>query len=346
MGQPAPADLEPQARPSGSLGDRGHGLVAAAPLLLAGIAIAEGVAIAARLGTGPHVVVELALIHVLALATVAVLCILARSSGADTTHLLLALIAGAAIGPVGILGAAALGLGSRRPAGPSPLIQQWYDRIALSITVPDEERLCEDVSVGRALDLGAPLPASFPAAMSAGTLADRQTILGHIARNFHPAYLETLKIALASPEPVIRVQAAAVAAHVAPRVRRLFEDRAGAAARGATDPLVALALLDDLEALLGSGLLDEAERQRGAALAARLGDTVLAGLERGPLVLPFATDVAHAAALDTRLERLLIGRGRFCELRTHRTALRLRARHPRARLRRLAARHPTVEAAQ
>ena len=32
-------------------------------------------------------------------------------------------------------------------------------------------------------------------------------------RHFHPAYLDTLKLALESPEPVLRVQAAAVAAH-------------------------------------------------------------------------------------------------------------------------------------
>jgi hypothetical protein len=182
--------------------------------------------------------------------------------------------------------------------------------------------------------------------MTSGSLADRQAILGHIARHFHPAYLRTLKIALASQEPLIRVQAAAVAAHIAPKVRDHFLRCAAEAGLEPADPLRALSLLGDLETLIESGLLDETDRLNAQGLAERLGGTVVAGLDRGPLWLPYATDVALAAELDAHLERLLMARRRFADLRAHRTAQRLRLRHPRTRLRRLTVHHRLPEAAE
>jgi hypothetical protein len=245
-----------------------------------------------------------------------------------------------------MLGTAILALGGRRAAPPSPLITQWYARIALSTTVAPEERLCDDVSVGRTLDLDARPPVSYPDAMTSGSLADRQAILGHIARHFHPAYLATLKFALASREPLIRVQAAAVAAQIAPKVRDHFHYCAAEAELSPAHPLRALAVLGNLEALIESGLLDETDRLTAETLVERLGDTVLAGLGRGPFALPFATDVALAAELDAHLERLLMARRRFADLRTHRTAQRLRLRYPHSRLQRLGVHNRLPEAAE
>lgn len=315
------------------------------PLSLAAIAMTEAAALAAHLAVGGATATSLIAIHLLTLAVIGLLVAHLRRSGHDVAYPMLALITGAAVGPVGILGAGVLALREGRSRTPSHLVTDWYERIALSTTVAPEERLCEDVNVGRTLDLGAPLPTSYSDAMTAGPLAERQAILGHIARHFHPAYLPALKIALASPEPAIRVQAAAVAAHISPKVRRVLHDAAAAAARIPATPIEALAVLDDLETLVGSGLLDETERQRATALAARLGDSVLAALAGGPLALPFATDVAAAASLDARLEHLLVARHRFADLRAHRTARRLRLSHPRARLKRLAVRRDRPEAA-
>lgn len=318
----------------------------AEPLLIAALALGEGAALWQRLAAGGRSLLDLAGIHLFTLAALSGLILIARRYRRDTTYALLALMGGIAMGPVGLLGAAFVALARRRAAPPSPLIAQWYDRIALSTTVPSAERLYDDVSVGRTLDLDARPPVSYPDAMSFGSLAERQAILGHIARHFHPAYLATLKIALASPEPLIRVQAAAVAAHIAPKAREHFLHRAAEAGRGPADPLRALALLGDLEDLARSGLLDETERMGSERLAGELGDRVAAGLDRGLLRLSYQTDVAMAAELDAHLERLLIARGRFADLRAHRTAKRLSRRHPRARLRRLAVPTRVPEAAE
>lgn len=331
--------------PGGSAARAHHSSTWLAPACLIAMALGETAALTARIAAGGNATPSLLVIHLLSMALLAGLIIALSRSGRDSTHAILALIAGAATGPVGIMGAAVLALGEHRSRAPSRLVTAWYERIALSTTVAPEERLCEDVNVGRTIDLGAPLPASYADAMITGPLGDRQAILGHIARHFHPAYLPTLKIALASPEAVLRVQAAAVAAHISPKVRRSFAGAADAAARAPTDPLTALGLLDDLETLADCGLLDESERQRAEALATRLGDTVLAALGRGTLPLPHASDVAEAARLEVRLERLLIARRRFADLRAHRTARRLRLSHPTARHRRLAVRDKPAEVA-
>jgi hypothetical protein len=146
-----------------------------------------------------------------------------------------------------------------------------------------------------------------------------------------------LKIALASPEPTIRVQAAAVASHIGPHMRRTLHDCINAASRAPSDPLEALALLDDLASLLDSGLLDATERQTSEALCRRLAETVIGSLAGGPLITASAGHPARGMRLQERLERLLIERCLFARLRAQRTAVRLRERHPNARFRRLKA---------
>ena len=304
-------------------------------MLLIALAFGELTALAVRLAVGGHSVLDLAAIHGLAVTASGGLVYLARRAGRDTTYPVIGFISGVPLGPFGMLGAALLMLADRRSPHPSPLITDWYDRIALSTNVPADVRLCDDVEVGRTLDLTAGAPISFPDAMMIGPLAERQAILGHIARHFHPHYLATLKIALASEEPLIRVQAAAVAAHIAPSVRDCVRGCARLAAARPADPLAALGLLGDVEALIAGGLLDQTDRLDAQRLARDLGDRVLAGLARGPLGPPYATDVALAAALEAHLEELLIARKCFGALRAHRKARRLRARHPGARLKRL-----------
>jgi hypothetical protein len=179
--------------------------------------------------------------------------------------------------------------------------------------------------------------------MLSGALDERQAILGHIARHFDPAYLSTLKIALASPEPVIRVQAAAVASHIGPPMRRLLHNRIEMASRAPADPRQALALLDDLMSLVDSGLLDATERRQAEALAHRLGDTVVDSLSRRPRVIDPSGDGPLEMRLMARLEQLLIERRKFADLRGQRTAIRLQRRHPTARLRKLTVSTPASE---
>jgi hypothetical protein len=315
------------------------------PFLLL-IAILEATGIAALIA-GDGDLAAYALLRLAALASLVVLFVLTRRSGGDTTRILLALLATAVAGPVGTLGAVFVGSARQRAETRSALVQGWYDRIAMATATDPDVRLCDDVGVGRTLNLAASLPPSYPTVMASGPLAERQTILGHIARSFDPAYLPTLRIALDSPEPVLRVQAAAVAAHIAPELRRALTGLLAAAAEPGSHGMgPALDLLAGLDLLVTSGLLDETERKQASAAAARLGDAVVVGLDARPLAaLAHAGDVAALAVRQSTLERLLIERRRFAELRTLRGARRIGVRHPTARLRRIGAQRPRAEAA-
>ncbi|MGE3917668.1 MAG: hypothetical protein AB7F78_18400, partial [Hyphomicrobiaceae bacterium] len=315
------------------------------PWLLVAMAIAEAGIIMTLARQSVPSLAGLVLVHILTLLSIAALLAATQRRGSDTTYLLLALIAGAATGPLGPLGAGLLWLAAAKQGQrPSPLIAQWYERIAASTAVAPEERLCADVRIGRALQLDGPSPASYPAIMLTGSLGERQTVLGRIARHFHPEYLETLRIALASPEPVLRVQAAAVAAHIGPRARAYFDERA--AAPRPNDMEGALADLDEMEAMLASGLLDEAQRLRGAMRSRQLGDTIVAGLAHGPPRRAAIGEPARLAMLEERLERLLFERRRLAELRSLRQARKLGARFPSARFRKLRVRPALAEAAE
>ncbi|MGE0769225.1 MAG: hypothetical protein AB7L90_22500 [Hyphomicrobiaceae bacterium] len=304
-------------------------------IVLVMLACTEALALVTITGYGQSPILLAAALHAGLLMLTAAYGSQIRRRGDDVTFVALALISSAILGPLGFLGAAILSWRRTEPQIASPLVTQWYERIALSTSVSREERLCEDVAVGRTIDLGGAPPRSFPAIMSAGSLLEQQAVLGQIARNFDAKYLPTLKVALASPEPVVRVQAAAVASHISPAMGRLVRDRVDAASRAPSDPRSALALLDDIALLLDSGLLDAAESRQLEALGRRLGDTVVTALARGPIVVGDCSDPAVDARILGRLEHLLIERRLFAELRTQRTALHLRQRHPNTRLRRL-----------
>ena len=252
-----------------------------------------------------------------------------RQHGEDTSLALLGLIASFAVGPAGAIGAGCLDVLVRLNSSEGRLLADWYERISLATAVDPVTRHCDDVSAGRAMNLTAGVPASFLAAIESGTLADRQAVLGIVARRFHADYLPVLQAALKSTEPVIRVQAAAVAAHVRPDISRLFKATLDAVPAAGADPAKALQLLQHMDAMTASGLLDERDRLRGLAVAASLGDRILADLGTR------TTASRDVAGTGDALERLLLARGRFAQLRTHRSARRTLRSRPRARIRRL-----------
>lgn len=275
-------------------------------------------------------------IHVSALAALAFWLWRAIGDGRDVSFAYLSLLATAAAGPLGALGAAVLALTTRKKSAPDRLLTDWYERIAHSVAVEPSIRLSDNVLAGRTADLAAPPTSSFLAVMTEGPIAERQTVLGLIARRFHPDYLPVLKSALKSPEPVIRVQAAAVAAHIRPMLAQHLKTAIGDLARAEADPNLSLAVLDRLGLLVGSGLLDESDRLRAEAIAGRLDDVVLAAIRRsGHLPIEHGapeTDDDAKRRLRT-LERLLIDHGRFADLRRLRSAGRVVARHRGARVR-------------
>ena len=252
-----------------------------------------------------------------------------QRNGEDTSLALLGLLVSIPVGPAGAIGAGCLDMLVRLNSGEGHLLADWYERISLATAVDPVTRHCDDVGVGRAMNLTAGPPASFLATIEGGTLADRQAVLGIVARRFQSDYLPVLQAALKSAEPVIRVQAAAVAAHVRPEITRLFKSTVDSVPAAGNDPAKALPLLQRMEAMTASGLLDERDRLSGLEIAARLGDRIIAGLATRPATL------TGAAGTSDTLERLLLTRGQFAQLRTHRSARRTLRQHPRARIRRL-----------
>jgi hypothetical protein len=226
-------------------------------------------------------------------------------SAANTTPAVVLALAVAATGPIGALGGLIMMLLPRRPAEQAPLLQAWYDRIALSANVDQISRLCDDVSSGRHVGLNSPAPTSFVAVLDRGSLAKRQAALGLMARHIHPEYLPALKAALQSSEPVIRVQAAAVATKIRPELRKLVDTGVGNLAAGKVAPADALAVAVNLQSCVDSGLLDASDRIRADVTIARLkalADTV-----------PLPT-IGVSAAQET----VLLQQGRFREMRVAR----------------------------
>lgn len=244
---------------------------------------------------------------------------LRRRSGGDLTAMLLMLIAVSASGPLGAVGSLLAIAWLMLPARPSPLLEEWYERISLSTTIDPVTRLAERVAAGRVIaPLSAP-PASFSGVIGTGGLEQRQRALGLIARKFHHGYLPTLQAALRSEEPVIRVQAAAVAAHVGPGLAaetvRLIE---AADHADRTDLAGAVGIASKLEALAASGLIDKPMEDRARAAVDRLIGSI------DVLAIPRAMvrEREGREPLDT-LERMLLARRHVPHLRV----LRLMRRH-------------------
>lgn len=272
----------------------------------------------------------LGLVHVTTLAAAAFVLRDATQRGNDASPAMLAVLAGVAIGPLGIAGAA---LSSLIPIRANKqLLDQWYERISQATSVDPVTRLSDDVSVGRAVNLQGAMPSSFLATMETGSLIERQTALGIIARRFHSDYIPVLQSALRSEEPAIRVQAAAVAARVRPEIMRQFHVALSGLQTASSSVFGALALVQRIEAFVSSGLLDESDRLRGIEISARLSDVVLSGARQ--------FQSSNALTVLTRLqretfERILIERKAFAELRYLRAAENVLSSRGNARVRRL-----------
>lgn len=259
--------------------------------------------------------------------------VLHRSTPADKTLPILAAIAIAAVGPIGALGALVTAmLAPARPRA-TPLLEAWYRRIAHSVETDPVSQLSDMVTIGRSVSLTGDPPASFARVMTHGSLSDRQALLGQVARRFDVAYLPALKIALTNPEPVIRVQAAAVATKVQHELSRIVStwDRRTAEAMNATE---ALAATVELEACLASGLIEAADRTRAEAALhrARAQASSLTGEPRFASRLLSSRTDRHQLVAAAGYERLLVRERRFRELRNWRR-LQPAGLHPDWRLR-------------
>lgn len=190
---------------------------------------------------------------------------------------LLTLVAGPAGSAMALIG---LLMGGRTRPRPE-LLEEWYDRIALTQKPDPTQQLCDSVAIGRALDLTGPAPRSFVDIVARGTIAERQAALGLIARHFGPEYAPALRVALKSEEPVIRVQAAAVAARVRERLERSLAELFRRADSSTLAPAQAMEIVAEIGAAVSSGLLDESTAARADRVAARLQGGLLSAAGTG-----------------------------------------------------------------
>lgn len=201
------------------------------------------------------------------------------------------------------------------------LLAAWYDRISLSVETDPLTQSSDHIAIGRSADLGAASPAAFSVLFSEGPIAAQQSALGMIARHFHPDYLPALSTALASPEAVVRVQAAAVAARIKPELDGLVQRRLGDLALNSHDPAKALAAAAELESCAASGLLSETE-------VARIREIVTNARTQARMTIETSRRSGRWLGL-TDAERVVYEAGlvadrRFAELRTLRLTQRSR----------------------
>ena len=202
------------------------------------------------------------------LAMVLAIALLRRRDGANPAFLLFAACT-AALGPLGVMGAAmtlALRTIFARHAVP---FEEWYASLFPKFATPRTKQLYDRTVRGGAPE-PRPLVASFADVMALGTVQQKQSVVVMIADNFRPAFAPALRRALNDSEPAIRVQAATAFA----RIENKFLQRAMALehrrAAHPDDPEVLLALAQHHEEYADCGLLDidraQAERMTSLAL--------------------------------------------------------------------------------
>jgi hypothetical protein len=181
-------------------------------------------------------------------------------SGGDHSLSTLLVLTLAAVGPAGPLITLLIAPFARAGADRSGLLEAWYERLAHSTAIEGSVQLAERVAAGRTLDLTRAASGSFLTVISHGTVLEQQAALGRIVRNFTPAYLPVLKIALKSPEPVIRVQAAAVATRIRPTIEAIMDRASSLADDDTATAETVLRATHDIQLILESGLLDVSDR--------------------------------------------------------------------------------------
>lgn len=242
----------------------------------------------------------------------------------DAAPALLVLTATLLLGPPGTLMAGIATMAAVRREPDRAILEAWYARISDAGDVDRVTRLSAAVVMRRAIDTEAPLPSNFAMIMAEGSIAERQNALGLIARRFAPHYAPALKAALVSSEPVVRVQAAAVAVKVKSEIV-LVLDTLAAANGQVNDPARAAEIAAELDAMIETGLLDDADAARAETARRRLLDVANA--------LEFATPGLGASSwlssaseeAMTLIETDLLYKRRFAEFRTIRNMAERRA---------------------
>ena len=198
----------------------------------------------------------------------------------------------------------------QREAHDPQLLASWYDRIALAGDIDPVTRLANTVAMGRALLSSDVPPQPFAGIMDHGTLAERQAALGLIARHFSPAYAPALKAALVTGEPMVRVQAAAVAVKVRAELKSAVRAALAGVGEPGVDGLRAAALSRQLREIVATGLLEDDDRAGAERLIGQLASEAAGSVP----------EAAYDAAMRAHLETELLRSGNFSAFRAIRAA--------------------------
>jgi hypothetical protein len=153
----------------------------------------------------------LALAHIGVVGAIAAAIRIAAGNGQDLGLLLLLVVSTGLTGPFGAAGTAALSLYLLTLRSSHERLNSWYARISGNIPRDSARAMYEAIYSGRQAVDDFPHNPSFAEILENGSLAQKQIMLGIISRNFDEDFLPVLIKALRSPDPAIRVQAAAVA---------------------------------------------------------------------------------------------------------------------------------------
>ena len=273
-------------------------------------------------------------LHAVLVAGVAIFLFTGRERGSDLSLsaiiLLLVIVAGPAGAAVALAAALFYSNSGANPeaagSAPNGILEDWYERLASAGRPAHATQIHDRITSGRVPRLNTPAPLNFLHVIEHGTLDERQKALGLIARQFHPDYTRVLEAALKSQEPVVRVQAAAVVAHVKANLKTRIK-RLAIEGKEASGP-EALKSISELQALQGCSLVEKPEQR----VCQDVADGILErSLESGTDFTTVATQTDAGAS--AAIERFLLKAGRYKDLRVLRR-VRSIALRPTLRLRR------------
>lgn len=178
--------------------------------------VAETVAVAMAVETGNWLL--MAISHIVTAEVLIATALGLERFGLDSSQMQKTALFTFAAGPIGT--AAAIISDPQLWRTHPDALQDWYRTIS-----PPEDRavtLVDQIIDRRLVNRRSRLPRRFDTLLTSGSMAEKQAVLAHLAlESDNPKVAGTLRLALRSNDQRVRVQAAAVAAHVRDKARQI-----------------------------------------------------------------------------------------------------------------------------